>query len=318
MRDDAATMIRLLERNTLQSGIASSATQAAIARCVDLSSRGSEILQPPHDLHDYYGNETSRVKDRSRVILSKLAFQKMRDRFDAVDENYPSTYSWIFAEATNDLAWDDFPTFLSHEGVLKPYWINGEAGSGKSTLMRYILEHPNTRKHFLEWAGTEEGLLTAKYFAWSLGSELQKTPLGLLRSILHELLKQKPDLIPSVLPDMWHATDEGASDLDELSYAEAKKVFLRLVNLPWQSFRICLFIDGIDEFDEDHVDVATFVKSLVSTTVKVIVTSRPIPTCAETYDNSPSLRLQDLTNSHIATYINGQLGANLTMAGMIL
>jgi ABC-type lipoprotein export system ATPase subunit len=67
------------------------------------------------------------------------------------------------------------------------FWIRGKAGSGKSTLMRYldeqvgkyILEQAELRQRnqALHWLGQTELLIASCYF-WSAGTAAQKIPFG--------------------------------------------------------------------------------------------------------------------------------------------
>ena len=81
------------------------------------------------------------------------------------------------------------------------YWINGKAGSGKSTLMNYICAEPRTQDALEIWAQPYR-LVVPTFFFWSAGSELQKTTVGLLRSLLYQILVHYPQLI-SLLAQQW-------------------------------------------------------------------------------------------------------------------
>lgn len=64
-------------------------------------------------------------------------------------------------------------------------WIPGPLGAGKSTLVRYALQ--NLRN-------TVDGKeIIAAFFIHGRGSELQKSPLGLYRSLLHQVLPSFPE-----------------------------------------------------------------------------------------------------------------------------
>lgn len=83
-------------------------------------------------------------------ILESLYFSSITERFEAVDEAHKKTFQWIFqrpedtAQFAEGRRWDDFPRWLeSGKGL---YWINGKAGSGKSTLMKYISNHSHTNR----------------------------------------------------------------------------------------------------------------------------------------------------------------------------
>jgi hypothetical protein len=141
-------------------------------------------------------------------ILESLRFSTITERFEAVDEAHTTTFDWIFrpVETTSQYSegrrWDDFSSWLEFgEGI---YWINGKAGSGKSTLMKYIVNHGKTSGLLRSWAGTLK-LCTGGFFFWNSGSKQQRSQAGLFRTLLYEILGQHPELIPTVLPAQWGA-----------------------------------------------------------------------------------------------------------------
>ena len=66
------------------------------------------------------------------------------------------------------------------------FWVAGEAGSGKSRLMNFITEHPKTRQTLSQWA-SHHHLITASFYYWHAGTELQKSQEGLLQSLLYKI-----------------------------------------------------------------------------------------------------------------------------------
>jgi ABC-type molybdenum transport system ATPase subunit/photorepair protein PhrA len=64
-------------------------------------------------------------------------------------------------------------------------WIKGKPGSGKSTLLRYA-------EHELKKTIVKKKVLTLSFFFHGRGEELQRSPLGMYRSLLYQVLKQEP------------------------------------------------------------------------------------------------------------------------------
>jgi len=126
---------------------------------------------------------------KRKAILDLLQFRQIDDRFDEVDQVYQKTFGWIFDApvAADLLPWDDFSQFLRDPMAAKPYWINGKAGSGKSTLMKYIYCDPRTHEALKAWAGERE-VQKAQFFSWNLGSTMQKSYLGVLQTVLYRIL----------------------------------------------------------------------------------------------------------------------------------
>jgi len=91
------------------------------------------------------------------------------------------------------------------------------------------------------------------------------------------------------------------------SDVEVKVGFLRLVqNLP-PAVKVCLFIDGLDEYEGDVPDLLKLLLATASENFKMIVSSRPIPSCITALKNYPHLRLEFLTRSDILLYTEQSL-----------
>lgn len=138
-------------------------------------------------------------------IVESLRYETIDERYESVSEAHQKTFEWIFdpiddSDDPDRAHWSDFVTWLrTGDGI---YWINGKAGSGKSTLMKFIYEDPRTQEHLKIWGG-EIPVHTAMFFFWYRGTKLQKSQDGLLRSLLYAVLQQMPELVPFVLPSQW-------------------------------------------------------------------------------------------------------------------
>ena len=79
--------------------------------------------------------------------------------------------------------------------------------------------------------------------------------------------------------------------------------------------RVCLFIDGLDEFDGDHVQIIQFFKNIAEGKhggqIKMCLSSRPWEVFETAFDGSvPNLRLQDLTYQDMFRYVSDKLNAH--------
>ena len=102
-------------------------------------------------------------------------------RHEEVPLAYQNAFQWIFRETEAEKAWDNFATHLREDDVTQPYFINGKAGSGKSTLMKYILNDSRTLSALSQWAGDRQ-LLIVTFFFWNIGTPLQKKQCGYAKS----------------------------------------------------------------------------------------------------------------------------------------
>lgn len=273
-----------------------------------------DMLQKQMDLcmEDIQKIRSSVTVTREGEILRWLDFRQRTWRFEEVEEAHQTTFDWIFRKPHTNTPWHDFGAHLSEAGISKPYFINGKVGSGKSTLMKYIISNRQTRVRLKEWAGQIK-LLSPYFFFWNVGTQLQKSHTGMLRSLLHSILTQYHDLIPAVFPTLY-AEGIPISDYEPPSYTELKGAFERLKVRSASFLRICIFVDGVDEFEGDHRDMSTFLCSIASSAIKVVVSSRPINACLNVFKSCPTLRLQDLTQDDMSIFIRDKLSTHWMMA----
>ena len=113
--------------------------------------------------------------------LQSLYFSEMNlRRYDVADAT-KETCAWIL-EHKSYLEW------LSRQHEL--LWIKGKPGAGKSTLINHII-----RK--LEGQDVQSEAVVASFFFHGRGTAIQKSALGLYRSLLYQILQQVPDLLRS-------------------------------------------------------------------------------------------------------------------------
>ncbi|KAH8786794.1 hypothetical protein F5882DRAFT_326431 [Hyaloscypha sp. PMI_1271] len=254
------------------------------------------------------------------AILDSLGYPYMNDRYYEIGDAHRKTFEWIYKPTDpGTRLWSDFSHWLAHgEGI---YWINGKAGSGKSTLMRYIYGDGRTTSLLNEWAGTPDGLLSAGFFFWKSGVPEQASQTGLLRSLLHTLLSQKRQLIPKVLPKDWKECQRLKSSCQSTYELRGWRP-MELINLIKSLFnylvgtRTCLFIDGLDEYNGSPTDNIQLLKDISSSNVKICVSSRPWNEFHQAFDGFPGLRLQDLTFDDISLYVNETLAADARMKSL--
>lgn len=263
-------------------------------------------------------------------ILESLAYKNMHDREGEVTEAYGSTFDWVFAEAPKAGSGNvklTIKEWLSTQDGGPIYWITGKPGSGKSTFIRYLYQHPLTAQCVQEWAG-EKQVVTAGFFFWTSGSREQRSQTGLLRSLLHQLLDESPELISTTFPDLWsrllNMTTKDRIKLSlEWTVEELLEAFLLLIKHASETMKICLFIDGMDEFEGDQQKLIDVFKGLSSGeaagNVKMCLSSRPWAVFQEAFEHSvPNLRLQDLTYHDMYRYVSENLTSDDAMRDLLM
>ncbi|KAH7403119.1 hypothetical protein BKA64DRAFT_573567, partial [Cadophora sp. MPI-SDFR-AT-0126] len=243
------------------------------------------------------------------LLLRRLHFDDMEDRHNRISKAHETTFQWLYQDREEGIPpWSSFTKWLTSDSNL--YWITGKAGSGKSTLMKYIYSNQRTFDGLEEWCGGK-ALHTAAFFFWNSGSEMQMSQLGLLRSIFHQILKNCPGLIPIVLPARWESSVLFGDDPQPWTLAELRNGFKLLAADNLDDKRICLFIDGLDEFDGDPMNLISLLKDIDSSpNIKICVSSRPWVEFEDAFRDRSSLRVQDLTYRDIQAYVSSHFLAH--------
>ncbi|PMD31900.1 hypothetical protein L207DRAFT_548767 [Hyaloscypha variabilis F] len=210
-------------------------------------------------------------------LIGSLKHRDMNARRNHVSDSHESTFQWIFDDSIElhwkfgegvKRPWDSFMEWLKSDQRL--YWINGKAGSGKSTLMKFI--------------------------------PIQCSLKGILCTLLHQLLEGQRAIAMVLCTEVPLISNKDSHN--DWSVTELKDFLFRV--LDQHSSHICIFLDGLDEISqaEGTFDLVNLVEKLRDRPkVKICVSSRPerhLQLCLGKY---PSLRLQDLTASDIRQYV---------------
>ncbi|CAG8978874.1 hypothetical protein HYALB_00005211 [Hymenoscyphus albidus] len=257
-----------------------------------------------------------------RRILESLSFEGIHQRFDNVVDAHGKTFEWIFeSDMEREIergasGSESFITWLSSgDGI---FHISGKPGSGKSSLMKFLCQHTQTKESLHRWAGDRK-LIFSRFFFWKPGTPAQRSLNGFSRKILFDILKLCPELIQVALPDEWKVEtllpwqDERHLELTE---KQVKESFIKIIkdDSLYSRYRYCYFIDGLDEFEETHQDdYKSVVETLISWTkgspsnVKLCVSSREYNVFLHGFSKDKRIRLQDLTRSDMEHYIRDKL-----------
>lgn len=170
-----------------------------------------------------------------KACLKSLAFEDMDGRQVKIDNAADGTCQWLLKHKTL-IEW-----IHQHRGLL---WIKGKPGSGKSTLVKYA------QNALPPIYGTNT--LVFSFFFHGRGHELQRTPIGLFRSLLHQLLKRVPGAVSDLIKYFEDKrTTEGEPGEKWQWDLKTLQAFLKS-SLPiiLKRFPVILFIDALDECGE--------------------------------------------------------------------
>ena len=174
---------------------------------------------------------------------------------DIVDA-HPNTCNWL-SQTMEFQEWWGRSDLSSHNGIL---WIKGKPGAGKSVLMKHTLYH--CRKFFTDH-------VIAAHFFHTRGTSLEKTFLGMLRSLSYQLLDQDPLLFERFIPMIRNKQksqnpERRVESQNPLEWREEElREYLLSEIKTCQSKPLLLLIDALDECNQgDVVQVILFLESL--------------------------------------------------------
>ncbi|KAM0156950.1 hypothetical protein ACHAPG_005034 [Botrytis cinerea] len=254
----------------------------------------------------------------AQTLLQSLKFPALKEREESIADVYLGTFEWLFEDTHGSAPWSSFVHWLQHESGI--YWVNGKAASGKSTLMRFICGNSNTRKLLEKWSAPLP-LVIASFYFWNSGTIEQRSQNGLLRALLAEILENLPDLLPVCFPKRWANIynelvtpfteayhPSRSKDIEPWNLNELEVAMRTLMSQDMQNFKICLFVDGLDEYDGRPSAIAEYFCMLSQVPwLKICLSSRPLLPLDDVFGSGPSLRLQDLTRTDIYHYVKSSL-----------
>ena len=182
-----------------------------------------------------------------RSLFDSLWHHTIDTRYATIKTAHARTCEWLLKK-TEYQDWLDINKIQNHHGVL---WIKGKPGSGKSTLVKFAVS--NARKTRAETA-------IISFFFNARGEDLEKSTLGMYRSLLYQILNSFPDLqsvLDCLRPNVLREGERYRWEKDDL-----QNLFTAAIQNLGQRRLMC-FIDALDECEEDQIrDLMAFLEHL--------------------------------------------------------
>lgn len=149
----------------------------------------------------------SKIDEAQTRFLKSVDFDLRNQRFSTLSAAHKETGTRVFGSPRSligttpeilkeqkrvDDVWEGFLTWLQSKETNKPFWISGKPGSGESTLVKFLAQHRETRKVLDAW-GANAPII--HHFFWKVGGGMQSNLLGLLCSLIYQLVVEEKELI---------------------------------------------------------------------------------------------------------------------------
>ncbi|OOF93412.1 hypothetical protein ASPCADRAFT_150839 [Aspergillus carbonarius ITEM 5010] len=176
------------------------------------------------------------MADHRANMMDALRFDQLESRQATIKAAHAKTCTWLL-EKKEYMEWLDSNHFQEHRGFL---WIKGKAGSGKSTMMKFAFQQAFASRH--------EETVVISFFFNARGGDLEKTTLGMYRSLLFQLFEKVPEL-QALLDEVSSLKRE---ENHPWSHTILQHLFRRSIAI-LSGRRITCFIDALDECEEEQV-----------------------------------------------------------------
>ncbi|KAJ9355337.1 hypothetical protein DTO280E4_6552 [Paecilomyces variotii] len=228
---------------------AAAACAKEILSSVPSGSRGSDLNKPQDELpvtDMAHLNQPKSVEERSSYMDS-LRFEQMQSRQETIKNAHVNTCRWLL-KRSEYREWLDFNKFDDHKGFL---WIKGKPATGKSTIMKFA--YTQTVKKM-----RDKNIIS--FFFNARGDEMEKSALGMYRSLLWQLLHKLPDL--QIVFDALKLVQPMTIEYHRWGLENTQSLLKEAIERLGQRPLVC-FVDALDECEEDQVrDMISFFEQL--------------------------------------------------------
>lgn len=274
-----------------------------------------------------------RIREESdaatQALLKSLKYPEMNQRYNDLMSSDGATFNRVFVSYKEmnrrddegptasfrrgrkngqqidkiDKIWAEFIRWLQTSDPL--CCIRGKPGSGKSTLVKFIVDNANTKRLLHLWS---PDTIIMSHFFWKIGSPPQNSIKGLLCSLVYQSLKDNRDLVGKVLDRFHHLSPH--SYYEDWSTQDLKALLGFILGEGTQ--HRCIFIDGLDEIgNKDGISnlIDAVGELLTLPNLKLCVSSRPEPLIMNWLQKKqvPGLLLEDLMRPDMEMFVHKEL-----------
>ena len=240
-----------------------------------------------------------------QACLRSLSFTGMHARESNIEPAAEDAGNWLL-ENVDFQDWAQRKRLDRHHGF---FWIKGNPGSGKSTLIKKVYAT-------IKASSCDPSSIVTAFFFNARGSDLEKSPVGMFRTLLHSLCRQVSALRAIVL-----RTFLEKSRLLQPGWEWTESEIMALLNSVVKlsilgQRKLVLFLDALDECDFNEIkSVIRFFEDLASsavrqgTKVNICLSSRYWPQFKVQY--CFQVRVELANQRDIESYVHNTMGLPL-------
>ncbi|TVY33775.1 hypothetical protein LSUB1_G007295 [Lachnellula subtilissima] len=238
------------------------------------------------------------------ICLSSLENSQTGTRYTNIASSYDGTFQWLFDN--NIVPFVDWLKENQNEvGPSRPiFWINGKPGSGKSTLMKFAMRDQRTQDYLRAVSGPIKWAILGFFFHDRM-----------LQAVLHQLLSQASDpwtLVEYIHPIYSDLVKSQRTSTPVWTFDSLCQAWLAITKQRKVPFRVCIFLDALDEHEGDNTQLAAFIHKLLAgadeqtVRIKICVASRTWNIFGQHFKNCPQFAIHQYTLAQLAEHVNAK------------
>ena len=248
--------------------------------------------------------------------LKSLHSDEARYRFEDIEPAHHKTYKWLFDDQVG------FEDWLEGKNPSNIYWIQGKPGSGKSTVMKFAINHHLTRKLLSKY--TDNFWVVSGFFFHDRGTTAQKSAEGFLREVLYQMIHHQKQLFVLIYPifakilgQKGQSTNSSHSLADRWTLKVLRDVLELIGRKSTDEVNICLFVDALDEHDGNHRELVLILRGMAQLTanpafrVRLALAGRPENVFKTAFQDCPGFSIHEYTTDDIRCYAEDRIQADM-------